>query len=316
MRHRNSNNETLRNYLASRGLNVVDNEKSADIFIAIDHTQSDLSILKERRKLGEFSVLFRSEPRCVLPESYKEEIENLYDLVISFGKPEIMEKLLHWPQYWIKEELFGQQVEPRSERIAMINANKMNLSKFELYTLRRKCVAEIDSIDLFGENWNSSVLSKTKTLIIEILKDPIRHLSSMRIHMRYWYKNWPETIAPISKQEILRTYKHTLVIENDRTYMSEKLFDALIAGCIPIYVGPSVSDYGVPGDLVIEVEPTVASVASGIEAAKRVDFTAFQERLYSWLSLESTEQRHLGSYVIDRAIRLVYKDYENFKKTI
>ena len=316
MRHRNSNNETLRSYLISRGLKVSEVPKSADIFVALDHTDSDRHLLEERKKLGKFSVLFRSEPRCVLPEAYKEEIENLYDTIISFGKPTSVERSSHWPQYWLKEEVFEKSVDHRSKRIAMINANKLNLSKFEMYTLRRMCAVEIDSIDLYGESWNLSVTSKLKTLIIEILKDPIRHLSSMRIHIRYWFKNWPETIAPSSKQEILRTYKYTLVIENDRAYMSEKLFDALVAGCIPIYVGPAVANYGIPGDLVIEVEPSVTSVASGIEAAKRIDFTAFQERLHSWLSLETTEQNHLGPHVIDRAMSLVYEDYKNFIELI
>ena len=316
MRHRNSNNETLKTYLISRGLKVAVVPKSAEIFVALDHTDSDQHLLEERKKLGKFSVLFRSEPRCVLPEGYKEETEDLYNAIISFGKPTSAERSSHWPQYWLKEELFKKSVEQRSERIAMINANKLNLSKFEMYTLRRMCAVEIDLIDLYGESWNSSLISKSKTLVIEILKNPIRHLSSIRIHIRYWFKNWPETIAPNSKQEILRTYKYTLVIENDRTYMSEKLFDALIAGCIPVYVGPSVVDYGIPGDLIIQVEPTVTSVSSGIEAAKRIDFTAFQERLQSWLSLETTEQNHLGPHVIDRAMSLVYEDYKNFNELI
>jgi hypothetical protein len=314
MRHRNSNTETLSSYLISRGLNVAEVQKSADIFVALDHSEGDRHLLEERKKLGKFSVLFRSEPRCVLPEAYKAKTEDLYETVISFGKPTSIERSSHWPQYWLKEELYKKSVEHRSERVAMINANKLNLSKFEMYTLRRMCALEVDSIDLYGESWNSNVISKLKTLIIEILKNPIVHLFSMRNHVRYWFRNWPETLAPSNKQEILRTYKYTLVIENDRTYMSEKLFDALIAGCIPVYVGPSVVDYGIPGDLVIQVEPTVMSVASGIEAAKRIDFMAFQERLDLWLSLETTEQNHLGPHVIDRVIGLVNADYENFKK--
>lgn len=316
MRHRNSNRETLRRYLSSRGVNVVEQLKTVEIFVAIDHTDRDEPFLKARKKIGKFSVLFRSEPRCVLPEAYNKAIEGLYDAVISFGKPESFERSSHWPQYWLKEEIFEQCVEPRSTNTAMINANKLNLSKFELYTLRRRCAVGIDSIDLFGEDWNSSVISKVKTLLIEIRKDPIPHLFSIRNHVRYWFRKWPLTLAPTSKQEILRAYKYTLVIENDRTYMSEKLFDALIAGCIPIYVGPDIADYGIPRDLVIEVEPTVESVASGIEAAKRVDFVAFQERLFLWLSLEETEQKHLGSHVMDRAIRLVYEDYKHFKDAI
>jgi hypothetical protein len=78
-------------------------------------------------------------------------------------------------------------------------------------------------------------------------------------------------------------------------------------------VGPAVADYGIPRDLVIEAEPSVMSVASGIEAAQRIDFMAFKERLDLWLSLEKTEQNHLGPHVIDRAISLVYADYGKFK---
>jgi len=313
MRHRNSNNETLASYLISRGLNVVEAPESADIYLAIDHTKTDRRLLEERRKLEKFSVLFRSEPKCVLPEAYKDETEALYDAVVSFGKPAGVARSSHWPQYWLKEELLPRSDEHRSERPVMINANKLNLSKSELYTLRRKCVVEIGSVDLFGESWNSNLISRLKTLLIEILKDPIRHLAAMRIHSRYWFKKWPVTIAPNNKQEILRGYKRTLVIENDCTYMSEKLFDALIAGCIPIYVGPSVADYGIPENLVIEVEPTVMGVASGVEASKRIDFAAFQERLHAWLSLEATEQSHLGSYVMERAIHEVYSEYKTFK---
>ena len=313
MRHRNSNNETLASYLISRGLNVVVVPESADIYLAIDHTDTDRPLLEDRRKLEKFSVLFRSEPKCVLPDAYKDETEALYDAVVSFGKPAGDARSSHWPQYWLKEELFLRSVERRSEKTVMINANKLNLSKSELYTLRRKCAVEISSIDLYGESWNSNLMSRLKTLMIEVLKDSIRHLVTMRIHIRYWFKKWPETIAPINKLEILRGYKRTLVIENDRTYMSEKLFDALIAGCVPIYVGPSVADYGIPVDLVIEVEPTVMSVASGIEASKRIDFAAFQERLQAWLSLEATQQSHLGSYVMDRAIHAVYSEYKTFK---
>jgi hypothetical protein len=170
MRHRNSNTETLDKYLTSCGFNITAVTKSADIFIALDHTDSDQLLLEERKKLGMFSVLFRSEPRCVLPKAYKKETEDLYDIIISFGKPMGVERSSHWPQFWIEKELFEENVEHRSENIAMINANKLSLSEFELYTLRRKCAIKIDSIELFGEGWNSSAISKAKKLIPSLVK--------------------------------------------------------------------------------------------------------------------------------------------------
>ena len=105
MRHRNSNIETLSSYLISHGLIVSEVPKLSDIFIALDHSESDRLLLLERKKLGKFSVLFRSEPRCVLPAAYKTKTEDLYDTIISFGKPTSFERSSHWPQYWLKEEL-------------------------------------------------------------------------------------------------------------------------------------------------------------------------------------------------------------------
>jgi hypothetical protein len=314
MRHRNSNTETLDEYLTSRGFNIAAEVAYAGIFVAIDHTDQDIPLLMERKRNGKFSVLFRSEPRCVLPEAYKKETEDLYDEIICFGQPEKNAKSSHWPQYWQQGEPFEQTDFGRSDRTAMINANKLSLSRSELYTLRRKCAAEIGSLDLFGEGWNASTLTKSKTLLIEILKDPTTHLFTMWKHLRYWFKPWRSTLAPTSKQGILRSYKYTLVIENDRTYMSEKLFDALASGCIPIYVGPAVIDYEIPKGLVIEVEPTVKGVVAGMEAAGKLNFSDFQRKLYSWLTSEETERKHLGPYVVDRAIGRVFEDYNEFNK--
>jgi hypothetical protein len=46
--------------------------------------------------------------------------------------------------------------------------------------------------------------------------------------------------------------KFTLVIENSSTYVSEKIFDALINGSIPFYIGPPLKDVSIPPGIVIE----------------------------------------------------------------
>jgi hypothetical protein len=53
-----------------------------------------------------------------------------------------------------------------------------------------------------------------------------------------------------SKQKLLRSYKFVLAFENSscRDYVTEKLFQPLMTGCVPVYRGaPNVEDF-VPGD--------------------------------------------------------------------
>ena len=64
----------------------------------------------------------------------------------------------------------------------------------------------------------------------------------------------------------------------------------------------------------IQVEPQVDSIIAGIEAAKEIDFLEFQENLHFWLTLEETETNHLGPNVINRAIKMVYEQYDKFQK--
>jgi len=314
MRHRSSNTENFHQFLEKQGKNVILEADEADIYIAVDHSEKDEKLLSSRRKLNKFSVLYRSEPKCVLPVSYKPETAALYSSIINFGKSEIKNDGMHWPQYFPSEKQLGWGIQDRLPRVALINANKLNLSPSELYSLRRKSIKKIKEVDLFGENWNSSFKDRIKTLVIEVMKDPPRHSVAVSSHSRYWFANWPETASPADKISVMQRYKFALVIENELSYMSEKLFDAFFAGCIPIYVGPEVTDYKVPKELVIQCKPTMKSLAEGFEVAMQTNFENYQEKLKDWLKSESMKESHEGLRVTNRAIERTLNEYLEFTK--
>ena len=314
MRHRSSDTQNLRQFLEKQGRNVNLDADEADVYLAIDHNENDEKLLKKRRDLNRFSILYRSEPFCVLPVAYKPETIALYSSIISFGKSELLNDGMHWPQYFPGEEQPGWGIHDRLPRAALINANKLNLSSSELYSLRRESIKKIEGIDLFGENWNSNFKDRIKVLVIEVMKDPIRHLVATSSHSRYWFANWPETVSPADKISVMQRYKFALVIENELSYMSEKLFDAFFAGCIPIYVGPEVTDYKVPKELVIQCKPTVASLIEGLEIAMKTNFENYQEKLKNWLMSESMKESHDGVRVTNRAIERTLTEYLEFTK--
>lgn len=106
---------------------------------------------------------------------------------------------------------------------AMINGNKSSPHAHELYSLRRQfakyCEHNIpQDFDLYGPGWPPSSIYKGS--------------------------------VP-SKLALLQRYKFCFCIENSSHtpgYITEKIFDCLRAGCIPIYQGSEPLDHYIPAD--------------------------------------------------------------------
>ena len=97
----------------------------------------------------------------------------------------------------------------------------------ELVDSLDKCISSANSFDVFGRGWNGEPIGYWERFV----KSPLPIKSSKGVYHG-------------NKLELLGGYKYTLVIENwigDESYVSEKLFEALAAGCVPIYWGdPSI----------------------------------------------------------------------------
>jgi len=312
MRHRNANKQTLKDLLETLGYSISRNPIDADIYLSVDYNVENEEILRARKVANKFNALLRNEPRCVLPAAYSKKSLRLNNHIITFGKPRKESAYEVWPQFW-DESFVGHEIFERNNLSAVIvNANKLNLANGELYTLRRKCIANIDNLDVFGDEWNSPMSTRLKVAVIEVLKIPLRNLATFSFHSRYWFSRWPSVIAPEDKSEILRRYKVSLVIENELTYVSEKLFDVLTAGCIPVYVGPEVSDYGIPSSLVFHAEPNLRSIEYQINLAIESDYRTFHRELAQWLNSSETKERHQGKFVITRALEKCEKEFLKF----
>lgn len=137
---------------------------------------------------------------------------------------------LYWPQphkdvllkFWNRKD--------RLSRIVMINGNHKPASyDGELYSKRIEVLSELSAfgrVDLYGRGWEkwwsrSSMWLpywKHRRKLMSIYKGPC-----------------------ISKYEVLSNYSFALCFENMamRGYVTEKIFDCLYAGTIPLYLGAS-----------------------------------------------------------------------------
>lgn len=133
----------------------------------------------------------------------------------------------------------------REKRIVVINGiHKPRARDRELYSSRIRAMAELSKfgvIDLYGRGWN-------------------RWWSRSAMWFPYWI-NFPALMSIYkggcaSKFAVLQNYDFCLCFENMRMdgYITEKIFDCLYAGAIPLYLGaPDIIKY-IPEDVFVDCQ--------------------------------------------------------------
>jgi hypothetical protein len=287
--------------LSRSGFQVVEDPIEADIFISIDAHIDDLAHFSHSENIHS-KFLIRNEPRIVCPLNYDESFVSRYGTVIDVGRfNESAHASFYWPQFWPINLTIN--YDDRLDQIAIISGNKLSLIPGELYSLRRKCILRIKEIAHFGTTWDSKNTVRMKMLIIAMrLNLRFRILPSLG-SIKYWFKNYDKWLgAPYEKRACLSSYKYSLVIENSADYLSEKVFDAFFSFTLPIYVGPDVSNYGIPSDLVIQCEPNLESIKEGVEKAFQTDYLSWRNKVKNWLDLPETRANWEGYEVCGRII--------------
>lgn len=280
-------------FLDGRKLLSVDTEKVFQKIVCIDYSLKYRSQIKNLSLEINDRTLIRMEPLVVLPANFARSTRKLFGTEITVGaKPTGPIASVHWPLIFpseAKTELLRSA--ERSERIVLINGNKMSFVGGELYSLRRKAIRSLDNLDLYGTEWDSTVLHRLfiaiRSFIHAVLSLKVPSLSGIT----HWFQGYPMSKGTVEdKLDTMSKYKYVLVVENSNEYMSEKLMEALFAGCIPIYVGPDPQEYGIPKDLVIWTRPTIRAIETSLLEAAGWNFDEFHSRLNTFLISSTTRE--------------------------
>lgn len=239
-------------------------------------TEMETSMLRVYRDILEkekvdskfFNVLVVTEPRCVMPWQYREEVLEKFNLVVTFGPWRAdnlgVEKWVWQPYDW---KSLKPEVGFRRERsIVLVNSNKFGVGNSSLYGLRRETIQLFDSnkIDLtvFGHNWAMPIALELRKRFYSFRKS-IRYgqkkaftesFSHFTMTPRNYLGQCRDKIRTISK------FEYSLVIENDLDSLTEKLFDAITAQTIPIYIGPNLREFEFLESCVIRSKPNSAAI--------------------------------------------------------
>lgn len=262
------------------------------------------------------------EPKTVNPLQYRPNVQAKFDIIFAPDTSRPIPtslKLKHKPSSvynWQRGHLFpwslpGELDEVRLSAAAIINENKFSLVPGGLYWLRTSLLRQVRkenfSIHVAGANWTRgwwwTIAKQVHAFVLCVRTGTLPDLIHLAPKLGN-HKNL-KVIGPVkSAVAFLEKYRVAVVIENEATYTSEKLFNALLAGCMCVYVGPDLRHEDFPEGFLLPAKSSVSDIISKIDFALSQHSAITPDQIRSWLSSPASRgwSAQLQNQVLVRAI--------------
>ena len=308
-------------------LDSSDEESEFEFLISCRHSNAMVRECEMRGVNPSRRALIVLEPKCVDPLPYLSQTQNKYGNLYS-GSESWAARLggkafryfngaLSLLDDSARPDLLDTQL--RANKFVMIQAHKFSIIRGEQYSLRREVAQEAwrseVSLELYGRSWlmgNSKVLLSVLKSIYNGLwyamkaKQPsvlkLRGLSKIWLKSGIHYKGEPE-----DQIEVLKSYRYAIVIENSLDFVSEKLFNAMAAGCRVIYVGESLANYGNTPNSVVIVKPNhkliVEAMSRMLKDTNNKDFYPSRIREEARILFSASDSTKVQNLLADMIIK-------------
>lgn len=236
-------------------------------------------------------VLVLQEPPAVMPENYVTKDWEFFDFVIllspwrspAHGMNTLFFQPIERPKVIFKEN------EVNNNEISLVNDFKFGAVTTSLYGWRLDLLRKLEKngvkVKVFGPNWR---ISKT----MEIRK---RWAATKRAFGRPNFKlreSWsslffrPKGYVGHSsdKLETLSKHEFTLVIENDRDSLTEKLFDAIFSGTKVFYRGPNLGDFAFLEGLCFQLPEDIEEAVRVILDRQQINWDQYRQRAMNFVA--------------------------------
>jgi hypothetical protein len=243
-------------------------EEQADAIIANSYNSAVEKYLFSSEIPVNKRILVNWEPYIVERVRYRPEVFNRFGSRFAPSvewAAKVNGTSFKWPQDEIVDPDIFLNWSDRSNSAVMIQGNKFSARKGELYSLRRKVLNMLHAkeLTLFGTNWNSGLKFDWWHWSRSIINSNLREISFTSFFgMGRNYDQYKGKID--NKALVLSKYRICIVIENSADFVSEKLFDAVRAGCVVVYVGPNLEKFDLPKSSAIEVVPNPNAIVEKV----------------------------------------------------
>lgn len=239
---------------------------------------SDFQILLDSPSLRQIAYLIRTprnrrllvrmEAHSVNPLAYSWFSKLLFKRIadIPFLLPPCKSPVINWS---------------RSEVPVLVQADKLSMARGELYSLRRRVIDNLPCT-VFGPGWDRAIKSRISIFLKALVVAMLSHSLSLSAASGWFRKRSKVDIGVADKSLAISRHHVAIVIENDISKLTEKIYDALYAGCVPVFVGPDLQEHVIPSELYFRSDPSLEAIATAIEKAKTRPSTLQLELIRSW----------------------------------
>jgi len=183
-----------------------------------------------------YLLLFESE--LILPDNWDVEKHQVFRKIFTWHDDLVDNNKyfkINFPQ--LLPEDIPKDLSKKQKLCTLIAGNKKINHPLELYSKRVEAIRwfeeyHIEQFDLYGMGWDGYRFSGPKI---------VRALNKIKPLTRLLAPSFPSYRGKVAqKKPVLERYKFAICFENARDipgYITEKIFDCFVAGCVPVYWG-------------------------------------------------------------------------------
>jgi len=276
---------------------VEGNNAPPSHLVVIDWTKQDEARWPEVPKRNRY--LIASECATVNPGQFTERVGQKFSLVYvpSVFYPKLVNSEVWREGGYFNLDRFKARFSNDGRRggCGLINENKFSLVSGSNYILRTNFIANAVKnglpLTIAGRNWNRGLLWTSAKLLHHLLiaarggrlnlkltdaLSALRFATHKRSNTRNYVGAVPDSIEFLSK------FKVAVVIENESSYTSEKLYSAFAAGCQCVYVGPPLDAALFPKGFLFQSEPRAGDIVNAVELALNTYYKISEDDIGNW----------------------------------
>jgi len=311
--------------LFEAGIELCD-DPHAEVLISVNHNKRAYKQFVRNGGFVKNAILIRLEPDAVYPKQYTKSVESKYGLIISPGSVQKNRRFFEWPYKYHLNPAKPNELDPnlldilgknlasslfsyenwskRENLLTMVASNKVSPVRSANYGQRRELARTLPTsvLSVYGTLWTESIriksLHRIAVLVSALKQGTFPNLRQVYGNLFVNYTTAKGSIG--DKHELLKRSKFSLVIENSNQIITEKIFDSMINGCIPIYIGANLQYSNLPPGVAYQIDGSAEEITKLIQNYSKEEVELKLTRMSEFLMSASFLENWSDSKVFEK----------------
>ena len=245
----------------------------------------------KRNRDKSYLLLFESE--LIRPDNWDLKKHKNFKKIFTWND-EFIDNIKYFKINFSSEfpSLIQKNIASKEKLCTLIAGNKKINHPLELYSKRIEAIRWFErnqpvDFDLYGIGWGEYRFTGPRI---------IRAFNKIKPLTKFLAQNFPSYLGVVSEKKItLEKYKFCICYENSKDipgYITEKIFDCFIAGCVPIYWGANNIEKYIPQNCFVDKRKfdNYETLFQLIKNIKDSEYISYLENIEDFLKSKSINQ--------------------------